>query len=388
MMDSIGRVDTFTEASGYASAPCRTLCASLCLFVAILFPARAAELRVRVDHAPKEGTLVFEVYDSANAFGDLRRAVWTRAFPADGREVYILEDVPDGELALMVFHDENENAVLDRNFIGIPREPLGLSNRYRPKGPPSFVRARFTPAVDGPTDVEAEMYRALGRRGRVGVGVGIIARSSPYRDYSGGVSQVIPAVSYVGERFQITGPVARFSLAGSGKLRLAATASYRIGAYEEDESPYLKGMGDRDSTLMAGLAVQWDLPGGVDLGAGYEHDLLDQIGGGEARLRLSKGFQWKVVRIGPSLGATLLSAALSNHDYGVPADQATPDRPAYQLGETFSVEAGLGLFIEITRNVLVFANGAFEWLGDDVTASPIVEKDYVLKGFAGLTYVF
>lgn len=358
--------------------------------VTLLFPfaIHAAELQVRVFNAPEQGTLVFELYDSPSAFGNLRGPAWTSTFPADGREVYVLEDIPDGELALLVFHDENGDGLLDRNFIGIPREGIGLSNRYRPKGPPSFVRARFTPEQGVASDVDVEMYRALGRRGRIGVGVGIIARSSPYRDYDGGVYQPIPTITYIGKRFQILGPSLNISLVGSGKLRLAATASYRMGVYEEDESPYLEGMGDRKDTALAGLAFQWDLPGGVDFAAQYEHDILDQIGGGEARLRLNRGIQWKVLRFGPSLGATMLSAEMSNHDYGVPVEKATPERPAYELDETFSVEAGLGVSIEIAPKVHVYANGAVEWLSDDVTGSPIVEDDYVLKGFGAVTYVF
>jgi len=46
---------------------------------------------------------------------------------------------------------------------------------------------------------------------------------------------------------------------GSGKTRLAATVNYRIGVYEEIDSPYLEGMGDRRSTAMLGLALKAEL---------------------------------------------------------------------------------------------------------------------------------
>ena len=42
-------------------------------------------------------------------------------------------------------------------------------------------------------------------------------------------------------------------LVGSDDLRLALTASYRIGVYEEDDSPVLEGLGDRDDTLLEGF---------------------------------------------------------------------------------------------------------------------------------------
>jgi uncharacterized protein (DUF2141 family) len=49
-----------------------------------------------------------------------------------------------GKYALAVFHDLNGNSVLDKNFIGIPKEPYGFSNDFRPKfSPPSFSDCAF-----------------------------------------------------------------------------------------------------------------------------------------------------------------------------------------------------------------------------------------------------
>ena len=46
------------------------------------------------------------------------------------------------------------------------------------------------------------------------------------------------------------------------------------------------------------------------------------------------------------------------------------------------------MFVEITPNWLVIVNASVELFEDDVTNSPIVEKDYVVKGFAAINYVF
>lgn len=54
-----------------------------------------------------------------------------------------------GKYALAVFHDLNGNSVLDKNFFGIPKEPYGFSNDFRPKfSPPSFSDCAFE--VSGP----------------------------------------------------------------------------------------------------------------------------------------------------------------------------------------------------------------------------------------------
>ena len=178
----------------------------------------AEELTVSIDNPPESGTVALVLFDSANSFGDLRDPAKVVRYELDGREKYRIEDVVPGEYALMVYFDENGNDRIDKNFIGIPSEPLGFSNRYAPKGPPSYSRAAFVLKPAETLHFGVELYRPLGDFGRLGVGIGVIARSSPYRDYNGTVSQVIPAITYTGERLQVYGPFVQWGIAGSGKL--------------------------------------------------------------------------------------------------------------------------------------------------------------------------
>lgn len=90
----------------------------------------------------------------------------------------------------------------------------------------------------------------------------------------------------------------------------------------------------------------------------------------------------------PQLSVNWLSAGLGNHDYGVPASAATPGRPAYELGSTVSYEAGFGSFIELNEDWRIVLNVSAEFLPDEVTQSPIVAEDRVIKGFAAITSVF
>ncbi len=120
----------------------------------------------------------------------------------------------------------------------------------------------------------------------------------------------------------------------------------------------------------------------------FEHDVLDEIGGSEARLQVDKSFQFGLLRFTPKAGLNWLSSQLSNHDFGVSDCEATVERPAYDLNDTFSIEGGFGLFIEVTRDWLVIANTGVELLDEQVTDSPIVEKDYVVKGFLAINYLF
>jgi uncharacterized protein (DUF2141 family) len=68
-----------------------------------------------------------------------------------------LGDVPYGDYGITVFHDENKNGKMDKNFLGIPQEPYGFSNNMRVMfRPPSWDKSKFV--VTGPTtDVSIEV---------------------------------------------------------------------------------------------------------------------------------------------------------------------------------------------------------------------------------------
>ena len=371
-----------------AFVPMRILLRISLLLALVPLNLQAANLTVRLTDAPADGTLVFQVYDAADTFGDLRDPAQQIPLPARGDGNYLLENVVEGEIAVLVYLDKNANGILDKNFIGIPREMLGISNNYQPKGPPSFSRASFNLSPASEQAIEITMYRVLGERGRVGLGLGVITRSSPYVDSTSDVTQVIPAVTYVGERLQWLGPSLRFGLVGSGKLRLAAAAEYRVGAYEEGDSPFLAGLGDRENTLLAGLGLQYEFGDGFELEVTYQHDVLDRVGGGLANARLSRSFPWGVASITPQVAYNWFSSGISNHDFGVPVTAATPERPAYSLGSTSSFEAGLGVSVELSEDWRIIVNVAAEALDDDVKNSPIVDEDVVVKGLAIVAYIF
>jgi len=63
----------------------------------------------------------------------------------NGQAVCVFGDVAPGNYAIAVFHDNNGNGKLDRNFIGMPKEGVGASNGAVGKfGPPKFDDARFS----------------------------------------------------------------------------------------------------------------------------------------------------------------------------------------------------------------------------------------------------
>ncbi|SEA20868.1 MipA/OmpV family protein [Microbulbifer marinus] len=364
---------------------------STALLLALLFSfssAVAEEISVRVHNLPAEGSLVLQVYNNADTFGDFRNPVREVRYTIQPDDTYVIADVPAGTVAVLAYLDKNDNRTLDKNFIGIPLEPLGLSNDYQPKGPPSFQRAAITVQPGQATNVDIRLYDVLGESGQWGVGLGVIGRSSPYVGSDTTVIQVIPAITYFGERLQWVGPQLRYGLLGSGKLRLALSASYRLGAYEEDDADILEGLGDRDATLMGGLGLVYEGPAGTEFEVLYEHDVLDRIGGGAAAISVFRGFQFGNLRLVPELGINWLSSDLADYDYGVPESAAIPGRPAYAVGSSYTIEIGVGGLLELSENWRAALSVAVEQLDSEIRDSPIVGDDRVVSGFAAITYTF
>ncbi|MEE9431947.1 MAG: DUF2141 domain-containing protein [Melioribacteraceae bacterium] len=58
---------------------------------------------------------------------------------------YIFKNIPSGNYAIAIYHDENSNKELDRNFLGMPSEDYVFSNYASGSfSPPSFEDAMFT----------------------------------------------------------------------------------------------------------------------------------------------------------------------------------------------------------------------------------------------------
>ena len=73
-----------------------------------------------------------------------------RAEIQGGTASFRFDDLEPGRYAVAVFHDENANDAVDTNWLGIPREGLGVSNDAKSfMGPPRFDDAAVEVTVQG-----------------------------------------------------------------------------------------------------------------------------------------------------------------------------------------------------------------------------------------------
>lgn len=102
----------------------------LILFLMSIHSSFAKEVTLKITETKnKPGRILIAVFNDPKEFPD-KRAFLNKIIPvnieASGYEVKL--DLPEGNYALSVFLDENNNNVLDKNFLGIPKERFGFSN--------------------------------------------------------------------------------------------------------------------------------------------------------------------------------------------------------------------------------------------------------------------
>lgn len=117
------------------------------LFLSVLFwtafTATPAKLKVVVkDVKVGKGSVVLEVYDSEKNF--LKTPVAKQTVKAGDKSLEFSFDLPEGNYAIAIYQDVNDNKKLDKGWFGIPTEPYGLSNNFRPRfSAPSFDDCKF-----------------------------------------------------------------------------------------------------------------------------------------------------------------------------------------------------------------------------------------------------
>lgn len=70
----------------------------------------------------------------------------------------IFEGVPTGTYAIAILHDENDDAKMNTNMFGVPKEGYGFSNNVMGAfGPPSYSKAsfRFNGGAVMPVEIKA-----------------------------------------------------------------------------------------------------------------------------------------------------------------------------------------------------------------------------------------
>jgi 4,4'-diapolycopenoate synthase len=105
-------------------------------------------LFVQVKQIPStQGHLAYALFAASDGFPSQSEKALLRRYAEIPKSLELTLDIPDlpyGSYALSVYHDQNDNQKLDKNFLGIPKESIGFSmNPKVRRGSPSFQETRF-----------------------------------------------------------------------------------------------------------------------------------------------------------------------------------------------------------------------------------------------------
>ena len=125
---------------------------ALAVSASVSTAAYAVDLTVEIRGLTSgNGQVYIALYDKSE--GWMKKGLKSVSTPAakDG-VAYEFKDLPAGEYAISIHHDENGNGKFDTNLVGMPLEPYGFSNDAMGNyGPPTFEQAKFKLDTDKKT---------------------------------------------------------------------------------------------------------------------------------------------------------------------------------------------------------------------------------------------
>lgn len=113
-----------------------------CVFYLLsLSTLRTYDLEVKIEGLKNQkGSVYIGVYDTKKDFEGMGKRVDGMVIKVTNSRVSHVFKLPTKTYAVAVFHDENDNGKLDKNFLGIPKEGYGFSNADNKTG---FENASF-----------------------------------------------------------------------------------------------------------------------------------------------------------------------------------------------------------------------------------------------------
>ena len=119
--------------------------------------AVAADLTVKVSDVKKgKGHLMIALYKSEEDYKSDKASFAQKVEALNSQEIVIFENVPDGDYAIKMYQDENDNNEMDFNMVGIPKEGYGFSNNVGMFGAPEYTEAKFL--VKESTAIEIDLF--------------------------------------------------------------------------------------------------------------------------------------------------------------------------------------------------------------------------------------
>lgn len=97
-----------------------------------------------------EGQIIIGIYNTEKGWLEKDSEIKQFRVPVNNNtERLVITDLPKGDFAISMYHDKNSDGICNLNFIGIPKEPYGFSNNFKPKfSAPKYEDCKFSLTKD------------------------------------------------------------------------------------------------------------------------------------------------------------------------------------------------------------------------------------------------
>lgn len=221
----------------------------------------------------------------------------------------------------------------------------------------------------------------------IGVGAGAVVKKEPYVGIDSAKVIPFPVFRYVGKRLAVFGPNVQYRLVDRPAWSFKGVLGPTFDGYEASDSAFLTGMEDRRGTVEGGFDLTFE-PSFADFSLAAKYDLLGKHKGYQAQAEVSKLYFFRKVVFAPQFGYTYWNSERSDYYFGVTPGEATPIRPAYQLGGTNNWTAGIFGSLDITKRVFMLWGARYFLYDNTIQDSPIVADGSTWRLFLGFGYQF
>jgi uncharacterized protein (DUF2141 family) len=130
---------------------------SLSMIILLSQNANAADLTVNISDVEEgKGHVLVALFEGKENYNDGKSVQASKIKAENKKESVIFKDLADGEYAVKMYQDENDNDELDSNMMGIPKEGYGFSNNVGMFGTPKYIEAKFI--VENNTVIEVDLF--------------------------------------------------------------------------------------------------------------------------------------------------------------------------------------------------------------------------------------
>lgn len=222
------------------------------------------------------------------------------------------------------------------------------------------------------------------------IGAGPYVQSQPY-DGADGFLLPTPVLFFDNKLFYVRWVrVGMYFMGQSGEAfswGASITAQPRTLGYKSSDAPILTGLEERKSSWEAGVALSAEYKS-YFAELVFLHDILDASNGYIARSEIGDSIKTGNWNFFPSLLVIYHSESFNDYYYGVRAEEATLERPAYKAdaGFDFGVQTYISYAFDEQWSALV--NLRADYIDDTAYDSPLVDEHHIYSGMVSVLYTF